>query len=153
METLPVIGNCYMCYDDGKVSLTRAYIVKIIKIFTIDTLPQNILERYRKEQMDDPRFYSKDNKYFIYAESYEHPDKSTISIFTKTFDNKWFSFGLEDSHDLWNCGLLDIDNMFSTTLLSGLLSSAKDNSKFIEELKDYIKRFPILKDLFNDLTQ
>jgi hypothetical protein len=113
---LPIVGKKYICFDDGKVTLSRAYVVKILDIFMIEDAPIEVLNRWREEFEDDSNFYLKDNKYLFYAESYETAQHPTISIFVQNIKNDWFSFGLENTFHMWNCGILDVDGKLSKSL-------------------------------------
>ena len=108
MDRLPEIGKFYDCYDDGKISESRRYQVKITNVIHFKDANEKIIEKWKKCVNKNNELFAKETDYFILADSYEQgKDNITKSIFARTLDKKdWFSFGLDCDSNLWNNGLL-----------------------------------------------
>lgn len=108
MEALPLIGNTYDCYDDGKITPSRRYDVIIRDIVSFEKAKEEIILEWNYNLTNYHWLFSESTDYFLIADSYEQDDVVTKSIFVRTKDGGWFSFGLE-RNNLWNSGRLIIE--------------------------------------------
>lgn len=126
MKPLPKIGKTYKFYDDGKLSYSRQYNAKVLRIITreeakntlIVTMDHEVYTREARELYDawkeiledykksdgTPWLYSPETDYFIECSIPEY-DKDTI-WFTRTIQGGWFSMDLTS---FWQGGVLDVD--------------------------------------------
>lgn len=104
MDKLPVIGQMYDCYDDGKIRESRRYKVKITKIIPYKDADETTVSRWMKAVDEGPWLFATCTDYFVFAESYEQKDTITESLFVRTLDGRWFSTGC-----YFDSGLLIVD--------------------------------------------
>lgn len=113
-KPVPEIGKVYNCYDDGKVSYSRLYKVKILDLIKFENTGKDLFQAYLSEKDKWTHLYAKETDYFVVGLSYEL-SIPMIEIFVRTIDGGWFGMGFINS-DLnvddsgWCSGRLDIDN-------------------------------------------
>lgn len=119
---IPEVGKEYYFFDDGKISSSRCYKAKVLRIIPYDECEeifdtydhdQNIpksLKEIHKDEVENcstldgtPQLYSKETDYFIECSIPEY-DKHNI-WFVRTIDGGWFSMDIESD---WQSGRLDI---------------------------------------------
>lgn len=116
-KPVPEIGKIYNCYDDGKVSHSRLYKVKILDLIKFENAGKFLLKVYQQliDNFDYLHLYAKETDYFVVGLSYEL-DIPMIEIFVRTIDGGWFGIGFISSNleveefSSWCIGRLDIDN-------------------------------------------
>ena len=101
-SSLPIIGQTYNFFDDGKISLTRRMDVVITEIIPFKKIDSNTSKFWKGDIAGLDYLYAKNTDYFIKAELKISESKTTEIIFVRTVDNGWFSLGF------W-CGRLDVD--------------------------------------------
>lgn len=144
MLKLPKINQSYICYDDGKVKLSRAYKVIVKKIIPYKDADIKLKTRF-KEVCDDTDWIFKSTKFFIIADSYEKSENEIeTSIFAENNYKEWYSFGYEDSW--FNNGVLDVDNSLTKKLFQDLLKYVPK-----EDIENIIKNTPIIYKVFKEV--
>lgn len=115
MKEIPKIGETYNCFDDGKITESRKYQVKITEIIPFRKVDDDLLKIWEVNCLK--RYWKfKETDYFIKSESNEYPKDSTC-IFARSIDNSWFGLG-----DYWNSGLLDVDGSLTKWLLTNKIN-------------------------------
>lgn len=109
MKNLPEIGKIYNCFDDGKITKSRLYTVKILEIIPFDKIDEETLNNWKKEVENCHWLYAKETDYFIKATGELKEDD--ISIFVRTLNGGWFSIG-----SFLNSGRLDVDGELTELL-------------------------------------
>lgn len=108
--SIPKIFTIYNCYDDGKIRISRQYKVRVIKVIPFRKAPRWLVQKWKKVKYDFPWLWSHTTDYFVIARSYE-TEKPSISIFSRTIDRGWFSWG-----DWFDSGRLDVDGKLTKQL-------------------------------------
>lgn len=105
---LPEVNKIYTAYDDGKISPSREYKVKILDILTYKQLPKEIKKLWKEEVVHYFWLFSPKSDYFIKAVKLK-VDGEEEQWFVRTHGNTWF--GLNSNSDGWcsYCGELDVD--------------------------------------------
>ena len=137
-ESLPIIGEYYHFFDDGKISATRHYIAKCVEIIPFEkfkkiqiegvlifdddvsteiTTTQSLYKIWQREQKDCDFLYANETDFAIKC-SCPIYDKNDL-YFVRTKDGGWFSMNIQSS---WQTGRLDVD--------------LKNWNRLLEECKD-----------------
>lgn len=100
---LPELYKEYDCYDDGKITESRRYKVKITDIIPFDKADEDLIKAWKIAVEQYDWLFSKETDYFVFATSYEwwYPQ---VEIFTRTKDGGWFGLGNYDLYEqYWDC--------------------------------------------------
>jgi len=81
---IPKLNKEYNCFDDGKVSKTRLYVVEVKEIVPFKDIDEETLSLWKEEVKNCYWLYRKKTDFFI---------KTTQGTFVRTKDNGWFSIG------------------------------------------------------------
>ena len=130
LQPIPEVGKRYHCYDDGKVTFSRHYIVKIDEVLGYIAFKRKYPEefkRYVEEAKDCYWLYSRRSDKFVV--SYNGED-GKLEVFVRTKDGGWFSIGR-----LFNCGELDVTGKMSAYLVANI-----DRFDYTEEEKKKLLR-------------
>lgn len=92
------IGKSYNVFDDGKISKSRLYQVKVTEIVPFKEIDDDTLEQWKNEVNDCDWLYANKTDFFI--KTWNGADTET---FVRTKNNGWFSMGFMCS------GRLDFD--------------------------------------------
>ena len=130
MQPVPEVGKKYHCFDDGKITFGRHFIIQVDEVLG----HQQFKKRY-PEEFQQYRQAVK-NCYWLYS---THSDKFVITyngendelgVYVRTKQGGWFGIG-----DYWNSARLDVTGKIWETLIS-----QADNFNYDkEELKKIIK--------------
>ena len=71
MEKLPELYKEYDCYDDGKITETRKYKVKITDIIPFKEANEDLIKAWKIAVEQYDWLFSKETDYFVFAVSYE----------------------------------------------------------------------------------
>ena len=109
-DNIPVIGNIYYHFDDGKISLSRREEVAILDVIPFSKIDQEgiIYNRWREELKSDPYFYTYNTDYFVIGHNLTHPNMG-LTCYVRTTTNGWYGFMIDDNVFWGNQGLLDVD--------------------------------------------
>ena len=99
------IGKSYNVFDDGKISKSRLYQVKVTKIVPFNEIDDDTLEQWKNEVNDCDWLYATETDFFI--KTWNGADTET---FVRTKNNGCFSMGFMCS------GRLDFDGSLSNLL-------------------------------------
>lgn len=110
MDPIPEIGNTYNCFDDGKISYSRLYTVKVKQIVAFEDIDTKTLQKWENQIERSPWLYARKTDYFIISTGEDGGDNDD-GIFTRTKDGGWFSLG-----DLFNSGTLDVTGRLTNIL-------------------------------------
>lgn len=109
---LPQVGCVYYVYDDGKISLSREYMVIILKVYKAWRMPLWVRFRYWREKRTCACYADKTD-YVIKA--YRLDDVKRKEYFVRSSMGEWFGLGIPNS--VWDGGLLDVDGNFHRGLI------------------------------------
>ena len=108
---LPVIGQTYNYFDDGKISPSRRMEVVITEIIPFEQIGEETLNLWKEEVEECHWLYAKETDYFIEGNlKVCHGDTENVT-FVRTINNNdgWFSLGF------WG-GRLDVDGSLNAML-------------------------------------
>lgn len=116
-DLIPVVGKTYYCYDDGKITPSREYTVKVTRIIPWEECGDKIRRLYNEFEDDGYMFGGIVPEYIVEAESNECPDSAPAAYFAYSKWGYWFGLGFYyfdeeygDSISTWfNCGRLDLN--------------------------------------------
>lgn len=151
-KELPIVGQEYHFWDDGKTSTSRHYICKCERIITpeeaksiIVTVPEwdydknenifneiSLYEQWKIEILNCDWLYAKDTDYFVECSC---PKYDTDNLwFVRTKDGGWFSMDVQNS---WQGGRLDIDGSIYKNIIKDVKDDMIFNDKYITLLEAY----------------
>ena len=104
MEELPIIGQEYDCYDDGKMWESRKYKVVIKEILPIKDANCDLKNQWIYAKKCRDWLFATKTDYLIVADDYER-EEVTKQIFARTIDGGWFGVGA-----YFNSGRLVLNN-------------------------------------------
>ena len=113
--SLPIIGQIYNYFDDGKIRESRKIPVIITEIIPFNEIDEETLIWWKEEIEEIDWVYAKETNYFIKGELLDDDLKNSNQhkvIFVRTLshlDYDWFSMG-------WWAGILDIDGSLNAML-------------------------------------
>ena len=104
-QPVPEVGKEYHIFDDGKLSPSRHYTAKIVKVIPFKKCanPESQLYRAWEENIVEAYWlFAQDTDYFVKAES--SYDKNSL-FFVRTTDGGWFSINYPNC---WMGARLDV---------------------------------------------
>lgn len=119
-KQIPVAGETYHYFDDGKIRKSRRHDVTITEVIPFDKVDKETLEDWQSEilipwKLEVERcdwLYAKETDYFI--KGILHPQSKKYNprevIFVRMVDGGWFSLG-------WFAGWLDVDGELNKTII------------------------------------
>lgn len=148
LKPLPVIGNQYHFWDDGKTNPGRHYICRCERIITseeaksimieipnyydndvMDTI--SLYEHWHNNEMPEHDWlYAKDTDYFIECSCPKYDEHNLW--FVRTKDGGWFSMNIQS---YWQSGRLDVDS----AIFNDVINYIKEHPKYYVD--DIIERY------------
>ena len=130
IQPVPEVGKKYHCFDDGKVTFSRHFIIQVDEVLGH--------QQFKKKYPKQFRIYraAVKNHYWLYS---THSDKFVIThngendelgVYVRTKQGGWFGIGM-----WWNSARLDVTGKIWETLISQADNFDYDK----EELKKIIK--------------
>jgi len=113
MKSVPEIGKIYKTFDDGKITKSRMYEIKIKDIIPFKKANEKLIKQWKEEVKDHDWLYARETDYFCISETNEDND---VEVFVRMIDGRWFSF----SNGFLTYSLLDIDGSLYTELIKFL---------------------------------
>jgi len=129
-NNLPVVGNTYTYYDDGKIKPSRRMKVMITEIIPFKTIDPETLTLWKEESERCDWLYAKETDYFILADLKTNEKDIEKVIFVRHRNNNWFSLG-------WWGGLLDIDGSLDMGLIESLIGTTIEKKQIDEFFLNY----------------
>lgn len=110
-KELPICGNTYHYFDDGKIRESRRMEVVITEIIPFSEIDAETLNDWKQEVEDFHWLYAKETDFFIKADLKVSNNKIEKVVFVRTINNNdgWFSIG-------WWGGRLDVDGSLNNSL-------------------------------------
>jgi hypothetical protein len=103
LKPIPEVGKKYHCFDDGKITFSRHYIVEVTEVLPYMAFKrkyQELFSQYMEVSRESYWLFSRSTDRFIVSKSGE--DNGT-AVFVRTKQGGWFSIG-----DWFNSGILDV---------------------------------------------
>ena len=99
-QPIPELNKKYHMFDDGKISLSRHYVVKIVEVIPFEECSDtHLISFWEDEQKKSPWLYAEETDYIVKGVSLSLLEPQ---YFVRTVDGGWFSLG-------WWGSRLDID--------------------------------------------
>ena len=130
MQPVPEVGKKYHCFDDGKISFSRHFIIQVDEVLGHQQFKKKYPEefqQYRQAVKNYYWLYSTHSDKFIITYKGEHNE---FGVYVRTKQGGWFGIG-----DYWNSAKLDVTSEIWETLIS----QADDFDYDKEELERIIK--------------
>lgn len=130
IQPVPEVGKKYHCFDDGKITFSRHFIIQVDEILGHQQFKKKYPEEFQQYRQ------AVKNCYWLYS---THSDKFVITyngendelgVYVRTKQGGWFGIG-----DYWNSARLDVTGKIWETLIS----QADDFDYNKEELERIIK--------------
>ena len=128
LEPVPEVGKRYHCFDDGKITFSRHYIIKVDEVLNYMEFKRKYPEQFEKYCYENKQHYwlfSRSSDKFIITYKGENDE---FGVFTRTKQGGWFGIS-----GFWNNGLLDV----SGKTWEGLVSDI-DMFDYTDEEKEQI---------------
>ena len=137
-QSVPVVGETYYCYDDGKRSRSRQYKVKILKVLPYDESSEMWKKTFKNKKEECYWLFADTTDYLVFGESYEDEEKIQIEVFARMKNGSWFGMGeigMEDDYEPDGS-----DNSGLCLSCSGELDVDGKITKEMEEIYKQIKK-------------
>lgn len=107
-KAVPELNKTYNCFDDGKISKSRLYTVKVHEVVSISDIDDETKKEWIRVKTQCPWTYNATTDFFIkITEGEEGGD----GVFVRANDGGWFGMG-----EFMNSGRLDIDGTLTKLL-------------------------------------
>lgn len=111
-QPVPELNNEYHIFDDGKISLGRHFIAKVVEVIPfIECKDEDLIAAWKSNVAECFWLYSTTTDYFIKATS-DFDDYPLY--FVRTKDGGWFSI---DYPNTWMSARLDIDGSLYNSIV------------------------------------
>ena len=103
IQPIPIVGKKYHCFDDGKITFSRHYIVEVSEVLGHNAFKRKYPKEFKKYlEVSKGHYwlYSRSTDYFVVC---EHGEDDKMGVFVRTKQGGWFGIG-----DWYNCGELDV---------------------------------------------
>ena len=112
IEPIPEVGKRYHCFDDGKVTPSRHFIVEVTEVLGHQQFKKKYPEefkQYREAVKDCYWLYSTHSDKFIIV---EHGEENERGVYVRTKQGEWFGIG-----NIFNAGRIDVTGRLWNKLL------------------------------------
>lgn len=116
MEPIPEVGKKYHCFDDGKITFSRHYMIQVDEVLGYMAFKKKYPEwfqRYIEEARESYWLFSRSSDKFIITHNGENDE---LGVFVRTKQGGWFGIGpwwnegrLDVTSELWDYLILNID--------------------------------------------
>lgn len=130
MKPIPEIGRKYHCFDDGKITFSRHFIIQVDEVLGHQEFKRKykeLFEKYREAVKNNYWIYSTHSDKFIITHKGENDE---LGVYVRTKQGGWFGIG-----NWWNSAELDV----TRELWNGLVNRIDDFDYTEEEKKQLIK--------------
>lgn len=101
MQPVPEVGKKYHCFDDGKISFSRHYIIEVTEVLRHNAFKRKypeLFEDYLKATKECYWLYSRHTDWFVIANACENNE---LCLFVRMKNGGWFEIsGWFDSGEL-----------------------------------------------------
>jgi hypothetical protein len=130
MQPVPEVGKKYHCFDDGKITFSRHFIIQVDEVLGHQQFKKKYPRQfsiYRTAVKNCYWLYSTHSDKFVITHNGENDE---LGVYVRTKQGGWFGIG-----DYWNSARLDVTGKIWETLIS----QADDFGYNKEELERIIK--------------
>lgn len=115
LKPVPVAGRKYHCFDDGKITFSRHFIVEVTEVLNYMEFRRKYPEYFQKYMdtaKDDYWLYSRRSDKFIIC---EHGENDEFGVYVRTKNGGWFGIG-----DWNNSATLDVTGEIWKNLIENI---------------------------------
>lgn len=133
MQPVPEVGKRYHCFDDGKITFSRHYIIKVDEVLDHMVFKKKYPEwfqKYIEAAREHYWLYSRRTDKFIITYKGENDE---FGVFVRTKQGGWFGIG-----SWWNSGRLNVTGNLWDNLVARIDQfdySDEEKQRIIEEGK------------------
>ena len=112
LKPIPEVGKKYHCFDDGKITFSRHFIIQVDKVLGHQQFKKkypNEFKAYRKAVKEYYWLYSTHSDKFIITNKGENDE---LGVYVRTKQGGWFGIG-----KYWNSARLDVTGKIWETLI------------------------------------
>lgn len=134
MKPIPEVGKKYHCFDDGKITFSRHYIIKVDEVLGYMEFKRKYPEQfklYMKESKNCYWLYSRSSDKFVITHEGENNE---FGVFVRTKQGGWFGIG----PGWYNSGKLDVTGKLWDNLVSRIDDFNYTNEEKMQILKENI---------------
>ena len=131
IQPVPEVGKKYHCFDDGKITFSRHFIIQVDEVLGHQQFKKKYPEefqQYRQAIKSCYWLYSTHSDKFIITYNGENDE---VGVYVRTKRGGWFGIG-----DYWNSARLDSSGIIWDTLVS---EARKESGIDKEELERIIR--------------
>lgn len=131
LKPIPEVGKKYHCFDDGKISFSRHFIIQVDEVLGHMAFKKKYpkeFERYVEEVKQCYWLYSTHSDKFIITYNGENDE---LGVYVRTKQGGWFGIG-----PYWNSATLDVTGEIWNNLIEDIDDfgySEEEKKKLIEE--------------------
>ena len=133
LKPIPEVGKRYHCFDDGKVTFSRHYIVEVKEVLGQMAFKKRypeMFQTYLEEAKNAYWLFSRSSDKFIICHAEEDRQKGfELEVAVRTKQGGWFTFSKSSLY----CGLFDVTGRLWDDLVSSI-----DKFNYNEEEKAQI---------------
>ncbi len=131
LEPIPKVGKKYHCFDDGKITFSRHFIIQVDEVLGHMAFKKKYpkeFERYVEEVKQCYWLYSTHSDKFVITHKGENDE---LGVYVRTKQGDWFGTG-----PYWNSATLDVTGEIWNDLIENINDfyySEEEKKKLIEE--------------------
>jgi hypothetical protein len=130
LQPIPEVGKIYHCFDDGKISFSRHFLIKVDEVLGHQQFKKKYPEQfklYREAVKRSYWLYSTHSDKFIITHKGENNE---LGVYVRTKQGGWFGIGT-----WWNSAALDVTGILWEGLISRIdefIFTPEEKQKIIE---------------------
>ena len=125
LKPIPEVGKHYHCFDDGKITFSRHFIIQVDEVLGHMAFKKKypeLFEQYRESVKRSYWLYSTHSDKFVVTYKGENDE---LGVYVRTKQGGWFGVG-----NWWNSATLDVTGKLWENLVANI-----DNFDYTEEEK------------------
>lgn len=125
LEPVPEVGKKYHCFDDGKITFSRHFIIQVDEVLGHMAFKKKypeLFKQYRERVKQSYWLFSTHSDKFIITHKGENNE---LGVYVRTKQGGWFGIGA-----WWNSATLDVTGKLWENLVANI-----DNFDYTEEEK------------------
>ena len=131
LKPIPEVGKKYHCFDDGKITFSRHFIIQVDEVLGYMAFKKKypeLFEQYVKRVKESYWLFSTHSDKFIVTSKGENDE---LGVYVRTKQGGWFGIG-----EYWNSAALDSTGEYWNNLIKNIDSydyTEEEKKQLIEE--------------------
>ena len=131
LQPIPQVGERYHCFDDGKVRISRHFIIQVDEVLGHMAFKKKYPEQFElfmRRTKQSYWLFSRHTDFFVIT---HHGENNELGVYVRTKQGGWFGIG-----PYWNSATLDVTGQLWQYLLDNMDNfdyTDEEKKKFIEE--------------------